>query len=315
MTSAEHGSEPRSVPGSEPGDGTSPEAVAAGAVVSRKVKGGLEVVLVHRPRYDDWSWPKGKLDPDEPAPVAAVREVAEETGLDIRLGPPLPDQRYPLSDGGSKLVHYWVGRPVAGDDVEARTPTAEIDQVRWVAASDAGALLTHERDRMLLDDLDRLRRKTRTLVLLRHTKSRGRKSWRDDDRKRPLDPLGEIQAEGLVASLGAYGVGRVVSSSSTRCWATVAPYADVAGLELEVTDALSEEDAKPRLVSAEVRRLLGEPVPVVVCTHRPVFPMVFDVLGLDGEQRPALEPGAFLVVHHRHRRPVAVEYQGAPSSR
>jgi 8-oxo-dGTP diphosphatase len=299
----------------EQGAGPGYEAVAAGAVVSRKVKGRLDVVLVHRPRYDDWSWPKGKLDPDEPAPVAAVREVAEETGLDIRLARPLPDQRYPLVTGGTKLVHYWVGRVVGGGDVEERAGTDEIDEVRWVPVEEAVLLLTHERDRHLLDDLGALRRKTRTLVVLRHTKSRSKKSWRGDDRKRPLNPIGQLQADRMVASLGAYGVGRVVSSSSTRCWTTVSPYAEVAGLDLELTDALSEEDAKPRLVAAEVRRLLEEPRPVVLCTHRPVFPLVFDALGLADDERPALAPGACLVVHHRHRKPVAIEHHDAPSGR
>ncbi len=299
----------------ELGSGPGADAVAAGAVVSRKVKGRIDVVLVHRPRYDDWSWPKGKLDADEPAPVAAVREVAEETSLDIRLGRPLPAQQYTLESGGLKLVHYWVGRLVGGDEVHTRTATPEIDQVRWVPADQAATLLTHERDRMMLDDLGRLRKKTRTLVILRHTKSRSRKSWRDDDRRRPLNPLGGLQAEHLVPLLSAYGVERVVSSSNTRCSTTVSPYADVAGLELEATDAWSEEDAKPKLVAAEVRRLLDEPRPVVLCTHRPVLPLVFDALGLADEDRTTLAPGAFLVVHHRNRKPVAVEHQVAPSAR
>ena len=80
---------------------------AAGAVVTRK---GGDVLLVHRPKYDDWSFPKGKLDPGEHATAAAVREVAEETGLDVRLGPALLAQRYRMSNGRIKAVHYWVGR-------------------------------------------------------------------------------------------------------------------------------------------------------------------------------------------------------------
>ena len=87
---------------------------AAGAVVTRK---GGDVLLVHRPRYDDWSFPKGKLDPGEHAVTAAVREVAEETGLDVRLGPPLPGQRYRLANGRTKAVSYWTARVVGDDDV------------------------------------------------------------------------------------------------------------------------------------------------------------------------------------------------------
>ncbi len=107
-----------------------PEILAAGAVVSRK---GPQVLLIHRPKYDDWSFPKGKLDPGEHAVTAAVREVAEETGVDVRLGPPLSDQRYLVGNGTvrPKRVHYWAGRVVGDDDVSTYRPNDEIDDVGW----------------------------------------------------------------------------------------------------------------------------------------------------------------------------------------
>ena len=89
------------------------------------------MLLVHRPKYDDWSFPKGKLDRGERAAAAAVREVAEETGLRVRLGPPLSSQRYAVS-GGMKTVHYWTGTPVGDADVSGYTPNDEIDEVEWV---------------------------------------------------------------------------------------------------------------------------------------------------------------------------------------
>src|SRR3954452_1915291 len=104
------------------------EILSAGAVVSRK---GPDVLLVHRPKYDDWSFPKGKLDPGEHVTTAAVREVAEETGLDVRLGPPLRDQEYAVAPGWKK-VHYWVARTVDADDVSGYRPNAEVDAVEWV---------------------------------------------------------------------------------------------------------------------------------------------------------------------------------------
>ena len=285
-----------------------PEIVAAGAVVSRK---GPEVLLVHRPKYDDWSFPKGKLDPGEHVTAAAVREVAEETGLDVRLGPPLSLQRYPVLDGRprDKVVWYWAARVVGGDDVSTYRPNAEIDAVAWVPLDKAAGLLTYPRDRATLADQESVRKKSHPLVVLRHAKARSREKWHAgedrDDRKRPLHERGEGQAERLVPVLRAYGVERVLSSSSRRCWSTVAPYADAAGLDLEVTRDLSEQDATPRAVSRHVQGLLERPQPAVLCTHRPVLPLVYDALGVVD---PGLEPGAMLVVHHRKGRIVGVEH-------
>jgi phosphohistidine phosphatase SixA len=108
-----------------------------------------------------------------------------------------------------------------------------------------------------------------------------------------------------VPVLSAYGVTRVLSSSSRRCWSTVSPFADVLGLELKVTRDLSEEDATPKAVERRVHRLLAKGEPAVLCTHKPVLPLVFEALGLPD---PRLKPGAMLVVHHRAGAVVAVEH-------
>ncbi len=281
--------------------------VAAGAVVVRK---GPEVLLVHRPKYDDWSFPKGKLDPGEHVTAAAVREIAEETGLDVRLGPPLPLQRYEVRNGSlrPKIVHYWAARVVGGDDVSAYAPNAEIDAVVWVPLDKAPAVLTYPRDRDTLDELVRVRKKTCPLVVLRHGRAEPRGSWTGDDRERPLADEGEMQAEQVVPVLAAYDVHHVVSSSSRRCWTTVSPYADVADLDVEVTADLSEEDASPAAVATLVQRILERSEPTVVCTHRPVLPHVYAALGVPD---PELEAGEMLVVHHRRGQVVAVEHHRA----
>jgi 8-oxo-(d)GTP phosphatase len=281
-----------------------PEIVAAGAVVSRK---GPEVLVVHRPKYDDWSFPKGKRDPDEHITATAVREVAEETGLDIRLGPPLSLQRYTVYNGEarSKRVHWWSARVVGGDDVDGYRANDEVDDVAWVPWDRARERLTYERDRDLLAELDKVRKRSTPMVVLRHGKAASRKQWDGEDGERPLSELGLFQAERLVPILGAYGVGRVVSSTSRRCWTTVAPFAEVAELDLEVTRQLSEERSSPRSVEQAVRPLLDSKEPTVLCTHRPVLPYVLAVLGV----RPTkLESGAMLVVHHRKGQVVAVEH-------
>lgn len=275
---------------------------AAGAVVTRK---GGDVLLVHRPRYDDWSFPKGKVDPGEHVVAAAIREVAEETGLDVRLGPPLPGQRYGLTNGRTKAVSYWTARVVGSDDVSRYAVNSEIDQVAWMAWDKARAVLTYERDRQTLDDARPLRRKTHALVVLRHAQARSRRAWRDDDRRRPLLKPGGVQAEKLIPLLAGFDVTAVHTSSSTRCVDTVAPYAHMSGWPMVTHDALTEEDASIELVVDLVDDLLDEREGAVVCTHRPVLPTVLDAIGVPGDVR--LEPGEMLVVHHRKSRIVALE--------
>lgn len=280
-----------------------PEVVAAGAVVSRK---GPEVLLVHRPKYDDWSFPKGKLDPGEHAVTAAVREVAEETGLDVRLGPPLHDQEYLVGNGTlrPKRVHYWAAAVVGDHDVTGYEPNAEIDELAWLSPAEAMDRLTYERDRETLEEWAKVRKRSTPLIVLRHARARSRRSWRGDDRERTLTQAGELEADRLVPLLGAYGVQRVVSSSSRRCWTTTAPYAEVAAVDLEVTDALSEEGTTAAGVEEVVLDLLGRKEPAVLCTHRPVLPEVMKALGV---RDPGLEPADLLVVHHRNGQVIATE--------
>lgn len=280
-----------------------PEILAAGAVVSRK---GPQVVLIHRPKYDDWSFPKGKLDPGEHVVAAAVREVAEETGLVVRLGPPLPTQEYYVGNGTPRLkrVHYWAARPLGDSDVSSYVPNAEVDDVRWFDLDDAREQLTHDHDRDVLDAFKKVRKRSTPLVVLRHAKAEPRNGWTDDDRERPLSTMGTVQSDRLVPVLAGYGVREVISSSSRRCWTTLAPYAHVIDADLRVTDALSEEDADEAAVAGLVHELLADRTPAVVCTHRPVLPLLWDALGL-GHTR--LEPSSILVVHHRNGAVVAVD--------
>ena len=286
-----------------------PLVEAAGAVVLRRRAENAQVLLVHRPKYDDWSFPKGKLDPGEPARTAAVREVLEETGVAIRLGPPLTGQAYlygPRQDR-AKVVHYWVGRAREDADVASYAPNDEIDEVRWVAADKAEQLLSYARDRETLREALQLPRETQPLVILRHADARDRKKWKADDRERTLTAYGEQQAELLPPLLEAYGVERLVSSSSRRAWTTLSPYGVVVDRNIEVTDDLSEEDATARKVTREVEGLLDEPV--VLCTHRKVLPMVFEALHLEASP---LEKAGMVVVHHRRGRIAALERIPAP---
>ena len=280
-----------------------PDIVAAGAVV---VRPGREVLLVHRPRYDDWSFPKGKLDRGEHPLAAAVREVAEETGLTVRLGRPLNDQRYPAS-GRMKTVHYWLARVKGDDDVSSYLVNDEIDELVWVPVAKAEKMLTYERDRTTLREAKKKRRRTTTLIVLRHAKARDRGRWRADDRFRPLIKVGARQADRLVPLLAAYDPSWLVSSSSARCVSTVVPYAEATGRKVRTDDAFSEEDATSEGVAALIGQLARSGKRTVLCTHRPVLPVVFEALGIED---PGLDVAEMLVVHLRQGDVVDLERHG-----
>lgn len=289
---------------------------AAGAVVWRRRpnapegvrRRAVEVLLVHRPRYDDWTFPKGKPDPGEDLVVTAVREVAEETGQVVRLGHPLPDARYHVS-AGPKSVSYWAARSTGVTDPPF-SPNKEVDELRWVRPRDARRMLTYEHDIDLLEAFletrDRGGHRTGTLVVLRHAKALDRGDWDGADAGRPLAPRGELRAKELVDLLDAYGVRRVVSSPAVRCLSTVEPYAADAEHEPILMPELSEDTSRKAVLGA-VQTLLERKRPTVLCTHRPTLPWVWQALDLPDT---ALAPGEGVVVHHRKGVVVTTEPLG-----
>ena len=259
---------------------------AAGTLPWRRRKGRLEVALVHRPKYDDWAWAKGKLDPGEDWAVAAARETHEETALEVRLGRPLPCATYTVlgKDGepSAKEVHYWAARVTGGTG----QLTNEIDEVRWLDVAAANDLLDYARDRDQLRALVRADAAgaldTWPLALVRHAKAVPRGQWKDpDDQLRPLDRTGSERADAIVPLLAAYGVRRLVTSPSVRCADTIAPYAAWLGLPLRLREGLSEEghEADPTRAPQHLSRLLGRGTPAVLCSHGPVLPGLLAHLG------------------------------------
>ncbi len=295
-----------------------PESViqAAGALPWRRGSAQLEVALVHRPRYDDWSWAKGKLDPAEDWPVAAVREVFEETGLHVRLGRPLPRAEYPVLNASGqyerKQVRYWSAEVMGGDGALVN----EIDEVEWLDVKAAAARLSYVRDR---DQLHALVRADHAwsltswpLVIVRHAKALPRSRWPEADTLRPLDTRGRERAEALVPVLAAYGVTRVVTSPSVRCLDTVLPYAVTAGLGTRLKAGLSEEGfaQRPARAQHQLTQLLERGEPAVLCTHGPILPVLFKALSgiaepgeppatvaLSDMARHGIGKGEALVVH------------------
>ncbi len=285
---------------------------AAGAVCWREVEGQLRVAMIHRSRYDDWSWPKGKVDPGESLPEAAVREIREETGLKIRLGAPLRVQSYKLDNGADKEVHYWAAK--VSDSSLAKSsfkPDDEVESVVWVTVDEAREKLTYPHDKECLDDLINLHKdgllNTKPFIVLRHASATPRAGWIKPDGKRPLLPEGLDQAQALIPLLNAFGVKRVVTSPWARCLDTVTPYAKAKRLTIVERGQLTEfgNADGPKRTARVIERLLEEGKAAVICSHRPALPTILDTISSIATPRQeilihearALEPASMLVVH------------------
>ena len=305
------------VPGPEDGQQREPKVTAAGALCWRVRDGRLQVLLIHRPRYDDWSWPKGKLDAGETTPECAVREVHEEVGLRIRLGIPLPATRYQVSSG-LKLVHYWAAK---ADQESAAPDGREVDEARWCDPDAARRMLTNPTDRLPLDALVRAWEEERLdswpLIIVRHAKAKPRSSWTRAEGDRPLVASGIRQAKAVSRLLVAWRPGRVLTSPWIRCVQTVRPYVKAEKPRFKTVDAVTEHNArrKPGKARGAVEALFDKAKPVVLCTHRPVLPLVFEVLaahmpGPLAEQLPKkdpyLAPGEAVICQVSRRDPSVV---------
>lgn len=212
---------------------------AAGGVVWRPSDAGVEVCLVHRPRYDDWSIPKGKLEPGEHPLVAAVREVAEET--DVRAVPQvrLPQVCYATRDGSPKVVDYWSMRAVDTGGFEIHT---EVDAVRWLPVDEAVGLVSYVHDVRVLRDFATLPPVTAVLAVVRHGDAVEPDSWSGPDAARPLGIGGLAQARSLAPLLALTRPRRLLSATARRCVQTLDPLASLLDLPIEVDSAFDEPE-------------------------------------------------------------------------
>jgi 8-oxo-(d)GTP phosphatase len=284
----------------------SEEILAAGALVWRPAAGGTEVLLVHRPRYDDWSLPKGKREPGEHLLITAVREVAEETSVRPVLGPRLPTVGY-LAAGRPKRVDYWSA--VSSDTAAA---SHEIDAVSWVPLAPAPGRLSYPHDAAVLAALRP--RPTVPLILLRHASAGRRAEHPGDDALRPLDAQGQQEAHQLAGLLACFApAARVLSSPALRCIETVQPYAAGFRGSVEAQAALAvphrpAESPISRTSGADslgplIRDLVAARQPAVLCLHREntaqALAAACAALGASSAvpSDPVLPKGGFWVVH------------------
>jgi 8-oxo-dGTP diphosphatase len=278
-----------------------PPIRAAGGVVWRRVDAAdgeatIEVAVIHRPRYDDWSLPKGKLAAGESSMEGAVREVLEETGFHVRVGRPLGETRYekPSSNGmRPKVVRWWAMQAEEG----AFTPTREVDALEWLSLADASERMTRPTDGDVLERFARGVAPTRTVLLVRHASAGNWSEWTGDDRLRPLDDCGVAQADELARILSRFEVGRILSADNVRCEQTIAPVADALEVEVTTHPLLSEVGYPGREEEAlTMLRSLGDAEhDAVACSQGGVIPDLVDRLATaDGFplERPVRAPKA-----------------------
>jgi len=254
---------------------------AAGAVAWRPGPDGRpEILLVHRRKYDDWSLPKGKVEPGEVLPVTAVREVLEEGGARLALGRRLNSVRYNVG-GRPKRVHYWSAAVASLDD--RAVPNDEVDQIEWVDADHAAERISYNRDNAVVADFARLPAQTVPVILLRHAKAVAKSHWKRADDRRPLDDAGRADAKALAEVLACFGPrARLITSPAARCVETLRPFAELSGAELREEPSLyihhhssrTDPADSPTSIAALLSEAIAAGEPTIFCAHRENIPVL-----------------------------------------
>lgn len=293
--------------------------IAAGALIWRIRKGQLQVLAVHRPSYDDWSWPKGKPRRGETLPECAVREVYEETGKQVMLDQVLPSVKYTLTNDRPKKVTYWSAQTMntSNPALLARpryrlAPKKEIDNTRWFTVDQARKKITMKSDLKVLDALVQAHEsghlETRAFILARHARAKKRSGWKHDDLARPLTVGGARRANQLVRLFSAFGIRYIHTSPAVRCLMTVQPYAARIGKKISSHYTLTETaHAKNAKAAADTfTSLLSSGRNTLVCAHRPTMPTLLTMLeaatrkwtrGKLPQKNPYLPAGGVLIAH------------------
>ncbi|MEO5922136.1 MAG: NUDIX domain-containing protein [Pseudolysinimonas sp.] len=300
--------------------------LAAGAVCWKvTAKGNLKILVVHRTQHRDVSLPKGKVDPGETLPETAVREIAEETGLVIGLGPPLGVVEYQLPNGRDKVVYYWSAEvsPLAIAN-STFASNDEIESLTWMKLDTARASLSYPHDVDIVDRFVKLyelgRARTFAIIALRHGKAMPPDDWDGPDATRPLIQRGVDQGASVALGIAAYRPAALLSSPAVRCMSTIAPTARITGLDVTEVDGISQ-DAYSRnsdRVARIVHYALENAQSTVLCSHGPVLPQIIAAVadatgGFAGElsRASSLSTGEYAVLHipvaHPETGIVAVE--------
>ena len=252
--------------------------IAAGGVVWRRdSEGEIQVLLVHRPRYDDWSLPKGKLEEGEALISCAYREILEETGISIKLGPYIGSVEYYVPDG-LKSVSYWSASLI--EDRSTFHPNEEVDQIIWLDLESAILRVTRDSDGYILERFGVTPYDSSALIMLRHAKALERAEWQGEDEDRPLQLIGQLQAKRMLSLYQVFGLDEIHTSDAVRCLDTVSQMAKSLQLTPTITNAVSEYTYKRNKDKAidYAKELIKKNRQTILCSHHPVLPRMMEKL-------------------------------------
>jgi 8-oxo-dGTP diphosphatase len=278
------------------------------------MEGEIEVLLVHRHRYDDWSLPKGKLEEGEALISCAYREVLEETGLSIKLGPFVGVVEYYVPDG-LKQVSYWSASLI--EDKSSFHPNEEVDQIIWLDLESAAFKATRESDKEILELFASSPYDSSAMIMLRHAKALERTEWQGEDEDRPLQLVGQLQAKRMHSLYQVFGVDEIHTSDAVRCLDTVAQMAKTLQLTPIITNAVSEYTYKKNKEKSidYAKDLIKKNKQVILCSHNPVLPRMMEKLtkkiDFDYPDNKLL-PGEAWVLFHDKKEVLQIDRIAAP---
>ncbi len=251
---------------------------AGGGVVHRPGGGKNEYLLVHRPRYDDWTLPKGKLNRREGYLEAALREVREETGVRANRPVDVGSIGYGTEQGNRKVVRWWL---MEDAEESAFTPNDEVDEVAWLTRGKALKRLDYEADRNVLERAHALvgDPTSATIYLTRHGRAGSPAAWRDKDRKRPLDDKGRKQSIRFAADLDGHPITQLLASPTQRCMQMVRPLSFSIMLPVHTDKRLRAGSSVDEVIEL-IAELEGESA--VLASHGELIGAVITALADDG---------------------------------
>jgi len=284
---------------------------AAGALLWRETQErAIEIALIHRPRYDDWTLPKGKIEEGETALQCAYRELVEETGIKASFTRQLGSIDY-VENGEGKRVIFWAAHCAL--NASTFIANEEVDQLRWLPCEEAMELSTYQSDREMIANFQSQEQRTDTLIILRHAKALERGDWDEPDSQRTLNEVGFDQAQLLIKHLEPFAIDEVYTSDYTRCMQTVTPLAHTRGLSITGVPSLNEQifEEDPSRAVAFANALKQDEKNIVICSHNPVIPtMLRGILNtkLKNKDLIKLEPGDAWIVHRVKGEIVGLDY-------